>query len=147
MIDRQARNEAIKQARRFLSREITNDEFADRYPSSHDSAINEIFWLGFWNLYDDLKEHKLDGKNTLPEKTKADVERWLLFLETDNEYSWPSTNKIMKFVWIPIDIITLFFSKYLRNKHYRNSGDIEVWPFINHEDFEKVKVENNNLKP
>jgi len=43
-----------------------------------------------WQLYDDMFRHRADGPHALAKDDRRSVARWVLFLRTDIEYSWPN---------------------------------------------------------
>src|SRR5687768_10006252 len=88
MVAVESRRPAARLFREFAAGRLTNDEFEDAWPQSADPAIVEIFDTA-WHLYDDLREHRLVGRDTLSPPTLAAVQRWIRFLETDLPYGWP----------------------------------------------------------
>lgn len=92
MIDRQARRRASELLRHLGAGLIANDQFEDRFPTaSEDVAIDEIRSQA-WFLYSDLREYRLAGKHRLAADARREVARWILFLQSDLEYEWPTWN-------------------------------------------------------
>lgn len=87
-VDNCARRQAAQIFRNFINGKISNDEFEDSMPITKDRAVLAI-WETAWVFYDDLKEHRLVGRHTLPSDQKRACVRWLLFLHSDLEYGWP----------------------------------------------------------
>ncbi len=75
---------------------ISNDEFENSIPESEDKAIKEVFLNGGCLLYSDMKDYKLKGKDALDKVVKKEVARWVLFLKSNYEYSWPSVSFLKK---------------------------------------------------
>src|SRR6476646_6420505 len=98
MIDREARDQLAEQLRRLIGGLITNDEFEIRIRHSADRAVHEIY-LEAWGTYDDLHEHKLQGKYKLTPEAKEFMARCILFLKTDQPWPWPSRKSVF---WIGI---------------------------------------------
>ena len=141
MIDRSARNKLAELLRGLASGLISNDEFEDSIPESEDKAINEVFFNGGWMLYSDMKEYKLKGKDALERVVKEEVARWVLFLKSNYEYSWPNVPILQRL----LHTLTfgLFGTSYA--KVWAASGDIDVWPFLKAEHFARAKEEHGYL--
>jgi len=137
MIDRSARNKLAELLRSLAAGLISNDEFEDTIPESKDKAINEVFFNGGWMLYSDMKEYKLQGKDALEAVVKNEVARWVLFLKSNYEYSWPS----VPFLQRVLHAVTFG----LLGTSWASSGDINVWPFLKAEHFAKAKEEHGYL--
>ena len=114
---------------------ITNDEFEADLPESYDRSIVEIFSKGAWFLYDDLREYKLSGRDSLESYEKSIVARWILFLKTDFEYEWP--NAEFREAFIKTISLGLFGQSTLDK--WRKYGDVSYWPFKNGDQFEYAK--------
>ena len=136
MIDPDTRRKLSEGIRSLVSGNITNDEFEELVPDSEDKAIYEIFQYGAWRLYSDLKVYKLKGKNALPIELRPEIARWVLFLKTDYEYSWP---EVSAWAWL-LSLITLGLWNKVRRLRNRKYGDINVWPFISKLELEKAKT-------
>ena len=137
MIDFAARKEAAELARRFVAGQISNFEFENNFPSSKDPAMWAIEDT-LWCFYNDSEEHQLKGKWSVPEETKELMLRWVMFLYSDIEYEWP---KISYPGVRPIQygMFGKLFNRHKKQHAFLNSGDIEFWPFINKESFERSK--------
>ncbi|WP_157372603.1 hypothetical protein [Photobacterium marinum] len=141
MIDRKARDELASLIRSLSSGQITNDEFEDRIPSSEDMAIREIAWLGAWGLYSDTKEYKLRGKNALCSTDKSMVARWVLFLKSDFEYSWPTPTLKERILH---KLSFGFLGKSIRQQNSID-GDLQYWPFVDQAQFNAAKTRTGYL--
>lgn len=141
MIDRDSRNRLAELLRSLASGQITNDEFEESIPESRDKAIMEVFSHGGWKLYSDMKEYKLKGKDALESVVKKEVARWVLFLKSNFEYSWPDVPLSQRF----LHSLTLGLLGTTYAKVWSAVGDIEVWPFLKEEEFTKAKEEHGYL--
>lgn len=135
MIDREARNKLADLMRSLSSGLITNDEFENELPNSGDDAIMEVFSSGAWFLYSDLKEYKLKGKDALSPDERSIVARWVLFLKTDFEYSWPSATfkeRLLKVISCGV------FGQSTLDK-WNKTGDVYFWPFLSNNQLNEAK--------
>ena len=147
-VDRKARRLYAQLIRRFLANEITNREYEDGVPDTHedDQGIWQIY-DELWAFYDDIGTHKLEGKHALDQEGRELFERCILFLESDLEYEWPKRNPlgcISNLLWVIPDTLTWgrlgnWRENRLKKKMERMEGDHEVWPFFRKEDFEKFR--------
>ncbi|MBU2709254.1 hypothetical protein KCM76_24880 [Zooshikella marina] len=136
MIDRDARNKLSELIRSLSAGIITNDEFEDALPHSKDAAVWEVFSHGAWCLYSDLKEYKLKGKDALAEDDRSIVARWILFLKSDNEYTWPSASFREQF----LKTISLgVFGQSTLDKWHEH-GDVSSWPFTSINQLNEAKL-------
>jgi len=85
-----------------------------------------------WFAYDDLREHRLEGKRALTDETRDIFERSVLFLRTEIEYSGPanfvSLTASFKRVWMRIV-----------GKKERQDPLSTVWPFDSTEQLEHAR--------
>ena len=142
MVNRKARDEFAELLRHLVTGQITNDEFENRAPlSSKDLAIDEIWWLAAWRLYDDFDEHTLTEEYRASDDERREIAKCILFLKTDQEYQWPrhSTLKellgdlryLVSFGRVPVyDPMELLDA---------TAGDLEAWPFIRPKDLEAAR--------
>jgi hypothetical protein len=137
VIDRAARDIAAEVVRRFISGQITNLDFEEKMPSSCDRAISAIE-VSLWPFYDDLKSHKLSGAWRIPDETKSEMARWVIFLHTNEEYLWPE----VAFPGIrPLHhgFISKMFGGPEREQKFMQAGIYSVWPFFSNESFQLAK--------
>ncbi len=139
MVDRAKRDAARDILRNFIDCKITNDEFHAQFlGSEHDLALRAIRST-VWMLYSDLHRHKLTGRHEPNAKTRAMLERCVLFLDSDLEFEWP--------------VPTIGLSNVVPNLRRRakqlmglsadadgvearsNGGDDTVWPFFRRDDY------------
>ena len=143
LVDRPARNTASQIFRDFISGKISNDEFEDKQPITHDCAINAV-WNTAWVFYDDFKEHRLDRQYRLPPDQRRACVRWLLFLHSELLYEWPDIN----LPGIdPTSRIQASFLKRLFSLHqdlsettaqkFLSAGHYPVWPFLRASDYKR----------
>ena len=86
MLDKENRLKAATLIQDFRQGRITNDEFVAAFPRSQDRAIQAISKM-LWFCYDDLREHRLTGKHALTAEGEMLVDRCILFLNTNLEYT------------------------------------------------------------
>jgi len=141
MIDRSARNKLAELLRSLATGLISNEEFEDSIPESKDKAISEVFFNGGWLLYSDIKEYNLKGKDALEAVVKKEVARWVLFLKSNCEYSWPH----VPFTQRVLHALTFGLLGASYAKVWASTGDVNVWPFLKIEHFAKAKEEHAYL--
>ncbi len=140
-VDYASRKEASQLFRDFISGKISNDEFEDSQPVTHDLAVCAI-WDTAWAFYDDLKEHRLTKQHRLTSEQRRACVRWILFLHSDLLYEWPHLRipgndpalRIRSsignhFGWPPFGV-----SK-ADAKDFLNAGYYPVWPFLRFSDY------------
>jgi hypothetical protein len=137
MIDKEARKQAAEIVRHFITGQMTNFDFEETRPTSKDDVIWAI-WQSLWCFYDDFSEHKLAGTWRLPQETKAEMTRWIMFLHGDEEYEWPAIS------WPGVRPLAHgFFSRLFkgpeREQKFMQAGDYSVWPFISVKSYEQAK--------
>ncbi len=141
LIDRTARNILAEALRALSSGAISNDEFERRLPlgCTRAPAVREVFSKGAWQLYSDLREYRLTGRDKLEDITRSEVARWVLFLKTDLPYEWPIPNAMLALGMFSANLLTLGRANRLFTARYRTSGDIDVWPFIRKSDYDAAQ--------
>src|SRR5260221_9704596 len=108
MIDKAARTQLAESLRHLAAGVISNDEFEKRRPrKSQDVAVRQVFSEGAWFLYDDLREHRLIGKDKLSDSARTDLARWIVFLKTDLAYEWPVVPISVRLALLPLNLATL----------------------------------------
>lgn len=166
MIDIERRKKLALHLRHLATGQISNDDFEnsimddvtygwlpEQYyrakESKTDDALIRPTVEYTWCLYSDLENHKLKGKFKLTEFQEKEIARLILFLHSQQEYTWEYvdlTNPIMRFSFTEIMQSILTFGKYYREQRMtrekqleemKNSGDFEYWPFKTKSDFEK----------
>jgi hypothetical protein len=94
MIDRSARDKYALIIRDFRDGLITNREYESRFDdavvyNSKDYAITAIYSM-LWYTYCDVRKHRQTGDHALTPEGKALYGRCVAFLESDEEYLWPT---------------------------------------------------------
>jgi hypothetical protein len=128
VVDRKARDAFAELLHQFIAGRIENFDFENRVPGSKDPAIDEIWWRGCWPLYDDFRSHHLAGKWRIPNHSRPEIAKWILFLHSDYEYEWrPQTG-----VGSPLGLILrwLTFGRFPGFPYTFRDGDPQAWPFI-----------------
>ena len=127
MIDRSARDVAIRRIEQYFGGLITNDEFLDEFPkSSKDPALVAIYRKLF-DIVSDMYSHTILQSIDVDPAVNAIVVRCLLFLRSDFEYRW--TSRLFRIV------------RGLRQTNITGnlkSGDPDVWPFFTAADYQSV---------
>lgn len=139
MIDRNSRDKLALALRRYAARRITNDELECAVGISKDPGVQAIRDMA-WRLYSDMYCHRAEGPHALGKDIRRTVARWILFLRTDCEYSWPNhdfrqvESRLDQFV---MDLFTAGQSSQEKRQRWQAflaAGDIEVWPFLDKRD-------------
>lgn len=128
-IDRIARREFAVVLQGLRDGTITNEEFQNDVDAiagkTADPAVKEIRHAA-WTLYGDHRRYYPGTK--FSEATKSELARWILFLERDYPYEWPSIT------YDPISVLKnwITFGGVSREWRRRASqvGDIDAWPFV-----------------
>lgn len=117
-VDLAARRTAAKLITDFASGLITTNEYERAFPErSKDPALFAIF-RRLWGFYDDLHEHRLEGKWALDQDARALWGRCILFVMTDLEFRWPEGRPLVRRA---ID--------WILGARRTREGDHGVWPF------------------
>ena len=133
MVDRAARDELGRAIRRLVAGLITNDQFEDGLSAgvcrSRDLGVRSVH-AAARSHYDDLHEHRLEGRYAIGKAGRRYVAHWILFLKSDGEYEWPNLVGWRAFLLAIPNLLTLGgIGRFVRWWHDRR-GDAEVWPFI-----------------
>lgn len=135
MIDRNSRDKLALALRRYAAKRITNDDLESAVGRSKDRGVQAIRDMA-WQLYSDMYCHRAAGRHALDKDARRTVARWILFLRTDCEYSWPdydlrqAENRLDQFVR---DLFTAGQSSKKKRQRWQDflgAGDFEVWPFL-----------------
>jgi hypothetical protein len=95
LVDHKRRREYAQLLRHFIAGRITNFEYedlAERIIDKRASELDPALWEirgQIWGLYDDLHSHRLTGIYSLSPETCQAVLRIIVFLYTDQEYTYP----------------------------------------------------------
>jgi len=124
----------------FAAGTITSSEMDNDFPSDKNDPALAGIWERLWVLWDDFHNHTLTGKYAPQPEVRAMMERCIAFLDSDLEYEWPS---LMASFWL-IFLRVLRFRKRAAEVEEHEAqelaklGDLEVWPFLRREDWERA---------
>jgi hypothetical protein len=140
MVDRKARDILAEQIRHLLAGVVTNFQYIEEVDRlfSEDKAVRPIMNT-IWQIYDDLREHKVDMDSFSPDDRKM-LGRIILFLKSDLEYQWPSLRTKIPFFRFLSTIFTLGIYTKKKDREVEKAGDFEYWPFISKADFELANM-------
>jgi hypothetical protein len=129
--DRESRDRLIGAIRALLSGQITHEEFEGRIPArSSDPAIRAILSDNAWQLFTGRHD------NSLADRDRGTVSRWVLFLKTDKPYEWPLPSRRQQAAHALASVVTLgLIAKPLRRR-VAGQGDMAVWPFLRRADYD-----------
>ena len=139
MIDRAGRDRLAECIHQLAAGVLTNRQFEDKGEfESADDAIRAVFWGGPWLLYDDFRNYRLRGKYRLDPRVRKEAARWVLFLKTNLPYEWPvaRVGVLASIVWVFANLLTLGLVARRARRKFEQCGDIAVWPFLRHGDYE-----------
>jgi hypothetical protein len=129
--DRDSRDRLIGAIRALLSGQITLAEFEGRVPArSSDPAIRAMLSESAWQLF--------TGKHneSLADRDRGTVSRWVLFLKTDKPYEWPSLSRRQQVAHALVSVLTLGLIAKPFRRRIAGQGDIAVWPFLRRVDYD-----------
>lgn len=166
MVDQKRRKILATHLRHLSTGQITNDEFEksviedvtfgwlpeqyyrSKESQSDDPVIRPVLEMA-WCLYDDTRNHRLKGTESLSNFAINEIARCILFLHSDIEYTWEyvdMTNPIMRFSFKDILKSVLTFGQFYNDakqtrdqeiEQMKSSGDFELWPFKTKKEYEK----------
>ena len=142
MIDRPSRDRLATATRQYTSGLITNDALDDIPVDRRDRgavAVKERAWC----LYDDTYQHRAVGHHFLSKPDRDEIARWIMFLHSEREYSWPDYN-FMRIVNSPLNVLTLGWWEIRERKRFDEfmaAGDFSVWPFISRREYEASRAQ------
>ena len=131
MVHRPSRAELALALRRYVSRRITNDQLASVQLDWRDRGAVAVSGMA-WRLYDDMYSHRAVGRHAITGALRRDVSRWIVFLQSDQEYLWPEYN----FVEVSPGFSSILTFGWWGRKHrqrwkeFSEAGDLSVWSFI-----------------
>lgn len=130
MIDRASRSRLAEALRHYAAGRITNDDLFGVEVDWRDRGAVAVHEMA-WQLYDDLRVHYVEDRLPRHSEARRTVARWVLFLHSDEEYSWPDYSFIQIVNW-PLNLITFGWwesRKDRRWEKFQEAGDFDVWPF------------------
>lgn len=130
MVHREDRDRVALALRRLASGRITNREFEDHtFGRSPDAGVRAVVDAA-WGLYDDLRKHRLTGKDALPAEQRRHAARAVLFLHSSTEYRWPPST----LTTVIRDILSFATMGWIKRSERRRpretTGDKAAWPFF-----------------
>lgn len=146
MIDRDARDSIAEATRHYLTGLSSNFTFNDTIfdLKSRDPAIRAIRDQ-LWLIYDDLQEHRHEGRWKLSAGQRGIVLRIILFLKSDLEYQWPRVPGWYLGTRPLIWLFTLSLGSRALDKLFENRDTQDVWPFRSQNEIEEAKGEPKYL--
>ena len=133
-IDQSARAMLARLLRRLAAGLITNRQFEAALPRSRDPAIQAIWSIGLWPLYDDLFTHKLTGRWRLTRLQRGPLARIVLFLNSGLPYRYPLDNDWTAVPALLLSLMTAgWFGRRRRARRWRDAH-ASVWPFYSREE-------------
>ena len=139
MVDRDRRDQLARAIRRLAAGLITNDEFEGATTAlgrSQDTAIRSLRHAA-WGLYDDVREHRLEGHFRLGKAERRELARWVVFLKSNLEYEWPDLARWFLLLVLPNLLTFGLIGRLIRWWHDRR-GDARSWPFIREQDLRQA---------
>jgi hypothetical protein len=137
MVDRRARDLLAEQLRHLTSGLSTNDDFegvvlnADTEDRGYWAIVDEA-----WQLYSDLREHRLTETHALTRHQRRILCRFILFLHSKLEYEW-TTHPCQGIFRLFAGLISFGSIPRYFDSRWEAQGEIEVYPFIRSIDFER----------
>jgi len=134
-----------------LMADVTNGWLPEQYDRAKEAKFDDQIIRPMlelcWGLYDDTRQHKLHGKDKLPDESLKIIARCILFLHSDQEYQWPyfdTINPLLKFSFKEVVVSILTLGQYYRDKRkerhqayleFQKLGNFYIWPFLKVEDY------------
>ena len=142
MVETTLRRQYGELLRHFFAARCTNFQYEVRAAKlgaedARDAALG-LIWCEVWTTYDDFSEHKMDGARKLRKSDRRIVARWILFLQNDLKYEWPSPTWKHDLRRL-ITVLTFGIFPRFREPAYKELGNYEVWPFLRVEDFQNAR--------
>ncbi len=135
MIDSVARTKLAQSARWLLAGRITNYQFDDGIPDSHDPVVSEMYNKAFWLLYCDLHEYRMIGNKRIEPKQREIAVRCIMFLKSDLPYLWPILSRTQSAALVVLNLLTLGLAGRMYSNRAARHGDINLWPFYSSEQY------------
>ncbi|MEM7164425.1 MAG: hypothetical protein AAF581_03120 [Planctomycetota bacterium] len=132
-MDREARRTFAIALRKFFARLTTQNQFEEvAYAVSWQDPAVQYMLNCVWTLYSDGRPERLDRQ--VCDAWRPEVARWVLFLHSDLEYSWPPGNNFRcPLIDWPLNLLTLGWWERRERERvaaWERSGDVNVWPFL-----------------
>ncbi len=173
MIDRTRRDKLALHLRQYVSGRTWNQtlenrlgddvsfgwlpEHYGRVPDRDPDPLIPPMLEHVWSLYSDASFHRARGKHAIVGDDRRTIARYILFLHSEREYSWPSfrfvkqsPEMVLPFLrWLktilpwasaPIERPTFETDTW---EEFERKGDYTCWPFLNQEELE---LESRNIR-
>jgi hypothetical protein len=137
MIDRDRRREVALLLRRLGSGRLPAPEYEDRYydrdiSGAADRGVPEVAYFG-WTLFGDFDD-RLIGHRAVRRSDRQLIARAVLFLRSEEEYTWPPHPAVLTWTDVAIGIFRLLTLGIVRIerrewREWRSRIDIDIWPF------------------
>lgn len=137
MIDRTSRDKLATALRQYVSGRITNDDLANIDIDWRDRGAIAVAGRA-WCLYDDNYQHRAAGQHYLPKPAREEISRWIMFLHSEIEYTWPEFSFYQVINW-PMNLLTSGWWEKRKEKRFQEfmeAGDFSVWPFATRADYD-----------
>ena len=143
-IERDDREHLAAVIRELLNGEVTADEVFARSRRSGDRGVRELAEQA-WLIHQTPADVREDAvKTNLKRETKQDLRRWLLFLESDLEYRWPTLPKWARVAGFIPSVLTFGAFWWPYRRWYERRGDAAFWPFLTRADYEKARASSRH---
>jgi len=150
MIDRPTRDRLAEGLRQFAAGRSWSEDFEQHCVlpgmKSHDPAAREIAWAA-WSLYDDFSDTRLVGRYRLSRESRRAIARWIMFLRSEMTYEWRSYPRWRALTLLPLDLLTLGTTARIRNRKWRQTGELFVWPYRRWSDYREALRRPVYLQP
>ena len=148
MIDRPSRDRLATALRQYVSGRITNDDLHATPVDWRDAGAVAVTEMA-WRLYDDTYQHRAVGKHYLPKPARAEIARWILFLHSEVEYTWPRFSFDQIVNW-PMNLLTFGWwerAKARKFSEFMAARDFSVWPFVRMNDLDAARKRPRYFAP
>jgi hypothetical protein len=139
MIDMASRRQLIQMLMELAEGSLARDRFEAQRPRSKDLAVREVAGQA-WLLFEDLRQQTRTGRYRLARDDRRDVERWILFLESEREYRWPALPRWARIIGFVPSILTFGLLWRPYRFWFERQGDFRVWPFRDRSELDEARA-------
>jgi len=139
MVHRPSRDRLAERLRQYVSGRVTNDDLDEVEVDWRDRGAVAVKQMA-WQLYDDTRNHLVEGRLPRGSVQRRTVARWIAFLCSQQEYYWPEYSFIQIVNW-PLNVLTIGWWERMKRRKWEQfleAGDFEVWPFCRKEELEEI---------